>query len=131
MVQSGHRNRHGKRYAALIAPQGSARELPAGRVGRVIIRRLERFAVGSLLLSFGLIAADRIRHPRGFFFFVPVPRHTAGLWKATWFVFRTRPGLASGVVLLIAGLCVALVAACAGIGSVLRPRESDHWETSD
>lgn len=95
------------------------------------IRRLERFAVGSLLLSFALIAADRIRHPRGIFFFVPVPRRAAGVWHPLWFVFRTRPGLALGVVLLVAGLCVALVAACAEIGSVLTPQERDDWRTSD
>ena len=95
------------------------------------IRRLERFAVGSLLMSFALIAADRIRHPRGFFFFVPAPRHTAGVWRPLWFVFRARPALALGVVLLVAGLCVALVAACAEIGSVLTPHERDHWRTSD
>lgn len=96
-----------------------------------MIRRLERFAVGSLLLSFALIAADRIRHPRGFFFFVPVPRHRTGLWHSLWFVFRTRPGLALGVIALMAGLCVALVAACAEVGSLVAPRENDHWEMSD
>ena len=95
------------------------------------IRRLERFAVGSLLVSFALIAADRFRHPRGLFFFVPMPRHGTGVWRPLWFVFRTRPALAVGVVLLMAGLCVALVAACSEIGSVLAPRQRDHWETSD
>ncbi|HEX6808059.1 MAG TPA: hypothetical protein VF118_08740 [Gemmatimonadaceae bacterium] len=95
------------------------------------IRRMERFAVGSLLASFALIAADRIRHPRGLFFFVPMPRHGSGVWHSLWFVFRTRPALALGVVLLMAGLCVALVAACAEVGAVLAPRERDHWGTSD
>lgn len=92
---------------------------------------MERFAVGSLLSSFALIAADRIRHPRGLFFFVPMPRHRTGVWHPLWFVFRTRPALALGAVLLMAGLCVALVAACAEMGSVLTPRERNHWETSD
>lgn len=91
----------------------------------MIVRRLERFAVGSLLLSLALIAADRIRHPRGFFFLVPLPRQTAGVWRPLWFIFRTRPALALGIVLLMAGLCVALVAACAQIGGVLAPRESE------
>jgi hypothetical protein len=97
----------------------------------VIIHRLERFAVGSLLLSFALIAGDRIRHPRGFFFFVPVPHRAMGVWRPLWFVFRTRPALALGVVLLMAGLCVALVAACGEIGSVLAARGRDRWRTSD
>ena len=97
----------------------------------MIIHRLERFAVGSLLLSFALIAGDRIRHPRGFFFFVPVPHRAMGVWRPLWFVLRTRPALALGVVLLMAGLCVALVAACAEIGSVLAPHERDGWRTSD
>lgn len=97
----------------------------------MIIHRLERFAVGSLLVSFALMGADRIRHPRGLFFFVPVPRHRTGMWHSLWFVFRTRPALALGVVLLMAGLCVALVAACAEVGSALAQRESDRWETSD
>jgi hypothetical protein len=105
--------------------------MPADGDGRVMTRRLERFAVGSLLVSFALIAADRIRHPRGLFFLVPLPRHRTGVWHPLWFVFRTRPALALGVVLLAAGLCVALVAACAEIGSVLTPRESDRSETSD
>lgn len=93
------------------------------------IRRLERFAVGSLLSSFALIAADRLRHPRGFFFLVP--RHRAGVWHPLWFVFRTRPALSLGVVLLIAGLCVALIAACAEVGSVVTSRERDRQETWD
>ncbi|HSC32400.1 MAG TPA: hypothetical protein VLD17_11755 [Gemmatimonadaceae bacterium] len=90
------------------------------------IQRLERFAVGSLLLSLALIAADRIRHPRGLFFLVPLPRHRTGALQPLWFVFRSRPALSIGVVLLVAGLCTALVAACAEIGSALTPQESDR-----
>ena len=92
----------------------------------VRIQRLERFAVGSLLLSLALIAADRIRHPRGFLFLMPVARHRMGAWRPLWFLFRTRPALVVGVVLLFAGLGTALVAACAEIGSVLTPRENDR-----
>jgi hypothetical protein len=54
-----------------------------------------------------------------------------GVWRPLWFVFRTRPALALGVVLLMAGLCVALVAACGEIGSVLAARGRDRWRTSD
>ena len=90
------------------------------------IRGFERFAVGSLLLSLGLIAADRIRHPRGLFFWVPLPRHRAGVLRALWFIFRTRPALGVGVILLLLGLGAALIAACAQVSTVRTPRETDR-----
>ncbi|HKV50723.1 MAG TPA: hypothetical protein VJO52_05915 [Gemmatimonadaceae bacterium] len=90
------------------------------------IRGLERFAVGSLLVSIALIAVDRIRHPRGFFFLIPMPRHALAAWRPVWFSLRTRPAFTLGVLLLLIGLCVGLIAVCAEVGTVLVPRETDR-----
>jgi hypothetical protein len=85
----------------------------------VTIRGVERFAFVALLSSLVLITADRVLHPRGFFFLLPSPRHFGGLWRPIWIVFRARPALTAGVTLLLLGLCAALIAACADVGRVL------------
>ena len=90
------------------------------------IRCLERFAVGSLLESIALIAVDRIRHPRGFFFLIPMPRHAIAAWRPVWFMLRARPAFTTGVLLLLIGLCAGLIAVCAEVGTVLVPRETDR-----
>lgn len=90
------------------------------------IRGLQRFAVGSLLASIALIVIDRIRHPRGFFFVVPMPRHSAHAWRPVWFLLRARPAFTIGVLLLLIGLCAGLIAVCAEVGAVFLPRETDR-----
>lgn len=90
------------------------------------IRRLEQFAVGSLLVSIALIVADRIRHPRGFFFLIPMPRHSTQAWRPVWILFRARPAFTTGVLLLMIGLCAALIAVCAEVGMVLVARDANR-----
>ncbi len=90
------------------------------------IRGLQRFAVGSLLVSIALIALDRIRHPRGFFFMIPMPRHSTAVWRPVWFLLRARPAFTIGILLLSIGLCAGLIAVCAEVGTILVPREADR-----
>ena len=90
------------------------------------IRGQQRFAVGSLLASIALIAIDRLRHPRRFFFLIPMPRHNAHVWRQVWFLLQARPAFTVGVLLLLIGLCAGLIAVCAEVGAVLLPRETDR-----
>lgn len=90
------------------------------------IRGLQRFAVGSLLASIALIVFDRIRHPRGFFFLIPMPLRASAAWRPVWFMLRARPAFTIGVLLLSIGLCAGLIAVCAEIGTVLMPGETDR-----
>lgn len=90
------------------------------------IRGLQRFAVGSLLASIALIAIDRIRHPRGFFFVIPMPRHGAHAWRPVWFALQARPVFTIGVLLLLMGLGAGLIAVCAEVGTMLSPRETNR-----
>ncbi|HEY7896678.1 MAG TPA: hypothetical protein VIC24_17365 [Gemmatimonadaceae bacterium] len=90
------------------------------------IRGIERFAVGSLLVSIALIAVDRIRHPRGFFFWIPMPRHSTAAWRPVWFMLRARPAFTVGVLLLSIGLCAGLIAVCVELGTGLMPRGTDR-----
>ena len=81
------------------------------------VRGLERFALGALLSSLVLIATDWVLHPRWFFLVVPYHRrHLHGWWRPAWLVFHTRPALTLGALLLVLGLCVALVVVCVDVG---------------
>lgn len=90
------------------------------------IRGVQRFAVGSLLASIACIAADRIRHARGFFFLIPVPRRYSAAWRPVWFMLRARPAFTVGVLLLLIGLCAGLIAVCAEVSAALLPRGTDR-----
>jgi hypothetical protein len=92
----------------------------------VSIRGLERFAVGSLLVSIALIVIDRVRHPHGFFFLIPVRLRVTAAWRPVWFMLRARPAFTIGVLLLSIGLCAGLIAVCADVGTVLMPGETDR-----
>ncbi|MGH7649378.1 MAG: hypothetical protein ACREND_14775 [Gemmatimonadaceae bacterium] len=82
--------------------------------------------MGSLLASIALIAIDRIRHPRGFFFVIPMPRHGAHAWRPVWFALQARPAFTIGVLLLLIGLGAGLIAVCAEVGTMLSTRETNR-----
>jgi hypothetical protein len=76
----------------------------------VILRHLERLAVGGLLIGLGFIGADAITHrgPRYFWWFIPFRRRPGGAWGAIVSLWRWRPALVVGLLIISVALLVAL-----------------------
>ena len=81
-----------------------------------MIRTLERVAVGGLATSLALLALDAIVH-RGPRFLWMMPHHTwmHQRWAFAAALFRLRPALAGGMLLLCLALFIALTTMLLGV----------------
>jgi hypothetical protein len=93
-----------------------------------MLRHLERLAVGGLLLGLGFIGADAITHagPRYFWWFIPFRRRAPGMWGAIKALWRWRPALVLGLLIISVALVVAL---CVTVAAYRRARaEGAGWQ---
>ncbi len=74
------------------------------------LRILERTAIAGLIIGVGLLVIDAVEHdPTNFFRYIPRLRHGRGVWWNLEWLWRTRPALVIGFIVLCTALVLALV----------------------
>lgn len=74
------------------------------------LRSLERAAIAGLLAGVGLLVLDAVeRNPTNFFRYIPRLRPGRGGWSQLESLWRSRPALVLGALLLCAALVLALI----------------------
>lgn len=94
------------------------------------LRHLERTAIAGLLAGVGLLALDALQHnPANFFRYIPRLRPGRNAWSHLESLWRSRPALVLGALLLCAALLLALIVMLAalahGLGEVDLPAEDN------
>jgi hypothetical protein len=89
------------------------------------LRILERTAIAGLIIGVGLLTVDAIEHdPTNFFRYIPRFRHGRGVWWNLEWLWRTRPALLIGFVILCMALALALLVMLMVLVRGLGQRES-------
>jgi hypothetical protein len=75
----------------------------------MMLRHLERAAIAGLLAGVGFLTLDALEHhPANFFRYIPRLRPGRNTWAHLESLWRSRPALVLGVLLLCAALLLAL-----------------------
>ena len=95
------------------------------------LRSLERAAIAGLLAGVGLLALDAVgRNPTSFFRYIPRLRPGRGSWSHLESLWRSRPALVLGVLLLCAALILALIVTVTALVRAVREGASPAGENS-